>query len=138
MRSILPLQAPLLRLLSTRPDLSEDQLVALGIKRLYSSRNISKRGKPVSAALDVVNALRGASKIVEARPREGDYLVTAVCEQVRLSVRRKGIDEAIVTAEGYHERGATTVSIRTPDGKMYGVNEFDALRRDIQSVIGTR
>lgn len=70
MRSILPLQAPLLRLLSARPDLSEDQLVALGIKHLYSSRNISKRGKPVSAALDAVNALRGASKIVEVRPEK--------------------------------------------------------------------
>ena len=48
MRSVLPLQAPLLRLLSTRPDLSEDQLVALGIKRLYSSRNTSKHSKSAS------------------------------------------------------------------------------------------
>jgi PhoPQ-activated pathogenicity-related protein len=70
MRSILPLQAPLLRLLSTRSDLSEDQLVALGIKRLYSSRTASKRGKSVATASDVVSAIRSASDIVEAGCRK--------------------------------------------------------------------
>ena len=61
MRAILPLQAPLLRLLSARPDLSEDQLVALGLKQLYSSRNASKADKPTMTASDVAAALGGAS-----------------------------------------------------------------------------
>ena len=139
MRAILPHQAPLLRLLSARPDLSEDQLVALGLKQLYSIRNASEADKPNIAASDVAALLGAASKrvsgddIVKGRSRrQSAYIVTAVRDRVRLSIRRKGIDEAIEAAEGYHGSGATTVSIRAPDGKTYSLDELNALRRNIQ------
>jgi hypothetical protein len=52
--SILPLQAPLLQLLSTRSNLPEDQLVVLGLKHLYSSLNQPKGDRPTVADLDIV------------------------------------------------------------------------------------
>lgn len=139
MSAILPLQAPLLRLLSARPDLSEDQLVALGLKQLYSSRTAPETDQPNMMASDVAAALGAASKrlsrdgIGKGHPRrQSAYTVTAVRDRLRLSIKRKGIDEAIEAAEGYHESGATTVSITAPDGKTYSLDELNALRRNVQ------
>jgi hypothetical protein len=44
-RDLLPLQLPLLKLLSSRPELSEDELVVLGLKNLYSTRSGSRESK---------------------------------------------------------------------------------------------
>ena len=132
LRSILPLQAPLLQLLSTRPDLSEDRLVVLGLKHLYSAPN-----QPKGDRLTVTDTVGTSETPSQAAPvqrryrKQAAYIVTAVREQVQLSIKREGIDQAIEIAEGYHEAGATIVSIRAPDGKTYSLDEIDALRRNV-------
>jgi hypothetical protein len=136
LRSILRLQAPLLQLLSTRPDLSEDQLVVLGLKHLYSNPDKPKDGRHLTLTdLDVAATSEAPSKATPVQRRyrkQAAYIVTAVREQVQLSIKRAGIDEAIEIAEGYRERGATIVSIRAPDGMTYSLDDFDALRRNIR------
>jgi len=135
LRSLLPLQAPLLQLLSTRPNLSEDQLVVLGLKHLYSSPNQPRGDSLPVADLDIAGISETPSQAapVQGRYRKpAAYIVTAVREQVQLSIKREGIDQAIEIAERYREAGATIVSIRSPDGKTYGLDEIDALRRNFQ------
>ena len=135
LRSILPLQAPLLQLLSTRSDLPEDQLVVLGLKHLYSSLNQPKGDRPTVADLDIVETSETpnpAAPVQKRYRKQAAYIVTAVREQVQLSIKREGIDQAIEIAEGYREAGATIVSIRAPDGKTYDLDEIDALRRNFQ------
>jgi len=135
LRSILQLQAPLLQLLSTRSDLSEDQLVVLGLKHLYSYPSRPKGDRPALTDPDVAGTSETPSQAtpVERRYRkQAAYIVTAVQEQVRVSIKREGIDEAIEIAEGYRECGATIVSIRAPDGETYSLDEINALRRNIR------
>jgi hypothetical protein len=135
LRSLLPLQAPLLQLLSTRPNLPEDQLVVLGLKHLYSSPDQPKGDRLPVADLDIAGTsetLSQAAPVQRRYRKPAAYIVTAVREQVRLSIKREGIDQAIEIAEGYREAGATIVSIRAPDGKTYGLDEIEALRRSIQ------
>jgi hypothetical protein len=132
LRSILQLQAPLLQLLSTRPDLSEDRLVVLGLKYLYSDPNKPKSDGLTLTGLDVARESETPSQSPPVQRRykkQSAYIVTAFREQVRLSTRREGIDEAIEIAEGYRERGATIVSIRGPNGETYSLDEINALRR---------
>jgi hypothetical protein len=135
LRSILQLQAPLLQLLSTRPDLAEDQLVVLGLKHLYSHPDNPKGGRLALTDPDVGgrSATPGQVPPVQRRYRKQTaYIVTAVREQIQQSIQRGGIDEAIELAEGYRERGATIVSIRAPNGKTYSLNEINALRHNIR------
>src|SRR5262245_43030473 len=85
--SILPLQAPLLQLLSTRRDLPEDQLVVLGLKHLYSSPNQPKGDKLKVTDFDVAGTSETPSQAAPVQKRyrkQTAYIVTAVREQVQL------------------------------------------------------
>jgi hypothetical protein len=135
LRSILPLQPPLLQLLSTRPDLPEDQLVVLGLKHLYSDPSKPRGEKLTFTDMNVAGTSEtpGQAAAVQRRYRgQSAYTVIAVREQVRLSTRREDIDEAIEIAEGYRERGATIVSISAPDGETYSLDEISAFRRGVR------
>jgi hypothetical protein len=140
MRDILPLQKPLLKLLSTRSDLSEDQLVALGLKQLYADRKAGNPagGRDPTSTPSLVAMLRQAAPLVSERrktinPNGGrlvTYTVIAVTERTTVSIRRRGFEEAISTADSYRRTGATNVSIRAPDGKTYSLAEFAGLSHD--------
>jgi len=109
--------------------------VVLGLKHLYSPPNQPKGDRLPVADLDIAGTSETHSQAVPVQRRyrkPAAYIVTAVREQVRLSIKREGIDQAIEIAEGYREAGATIVSIRAPDGKTYGLDEIEALRRSIQ------
>lgn len=135
-QELLPLQPSLLNLLSKRSDLTEDEMVALGLKHLYSTRNepLDVKGGLFSTS-GITTLLRKSPQkaddnIFERRPKRPDgHTVTAAGERTSVSVKRKTVEEAIEAAEGYRRLGVTTISIEAPDGKTYSLDEFNALHR---------
>jgi hypothetical protein len=137
---VMLLQSPLLELLSSRPDLNENELVVLGIKHLYATRRggdvesgtLSTSG--MSALMRQLAPHRTHLDEPEGRQkRRAPYIVTVIRERSRVSTSRRSIDEAIEAAERYRSIGAADVSIEAPDGQMYGSDQFDILRRSCQT-----
>jgi hypothetical protein len=135
-RELLPLQPPLLKLLSARPASTEDEMVALGLKHLYSSdvdlREIS--GEVLSTSSMITLLMQSTqqrpnrSDAFAGRSRSrGAYQVIAASEWTKVSMKRRSLNDAIATAQVYHRLGATVV-IEAPDGKRYSLERGNALR----------
>jgi hypothetical protein len=123
-RHLLPLQSRLLAMLTGQRDLTENELVVLGLKHLHATRHGSKEvgGKLQSTSLP--RRARRSGRSMKSAP----YTIVAEGKEIAASVKRRTIEGAIQAVEDYRRIGVTIITIETPDGTRYSPDQLSALR----------
>lgn len=122
-RHLLPLQSRLLAMLTGQRDLTENELVVLGLKYLHATKHAPKTEGDARPASSPRRARDGGRSLKSA-----PYTVVAEGQQTRASVKRRTIEGAIQAVEDYRRIGVTIITIETADGTKYNPDQLDALR----------
>jgi hypothetical protein len=123
-RHLLPLQSPLLAVLAGKPDLTENELVVLGLKYLHTEKSGSKDVEGDACSTPSPTRARRSTRSTKS----AGYTIVAEGKQAQASVKRRTIDGAIQAVESYRKIGATIITIETPDGTRCTPDQLDALR----------